>query len=79
MHQGEQRELQTIPKQDLSQQHLHTHGPTGMIAGGGHIAPLLARICFDSCVAGVLVLDLIASPVGECWGRTGGMGTVVTE
>ena len=30
------REFQTKPKQDLSQKNLHTHGPTGTIAGGAH-------------------------------------------
>ena len=30
------REFQTKPKQVLSQKYLHTHGPTGTIAGGAH-------------------------------------------
>jgi hypothetical protein len=42
------RELRNKPKQDLNQKNLHTHGPTGTVAGGAHIAPLFMCFFFAS-------------------------------
>ncbi len=60
------RELLTKPKQDLSQKNLHTHGPTGTIAGGAHNRTVFLCGCFFvPCITGVLVLDLACSAMKE--------------
>ena len=38
---------------ELSQKNIRARGPTGTIARGAHIAPLLVRICFALCTTGV--------------------------